>query len=475
MTTPLPKHLADVLAVADLPRATIAARCGISPDAVRTALSTLRRRGLWQAGAGEARVTIDVHPLALLFPAMEGEAEATLRADVAAHGLREPILLTPERAILDGRNRFAALLAAGLIDNPVRVSALGRYFRTVTLPEADWLGLVLSRNLARRHLSESQRALVAAKLATMGHGGVRRGTDQAASLPVERPPHGSPVTQERAGEMLNVSERSVRSARALVEHAAPELVKAVEAGDVSIHAAEAVAARPVAEQAEIVARGRAEILHAAKAFRAEATAEKKARRAERESALAGRIVAANAALDEAGAAGRRYGVILADPEWRFEPWSRETGMDRAPENHYPTSPLETIKARPVARLAAEDCALFLWATAPMLPEALEVMAAWGFAYKTQLVWIKDALGTGYWFRSAHELLLVGTRGNVPAPAMGTQWASVLEAPRGAHSAKPPRVHALIEDYFPTLPKIELNARAARPGWDAWGAEAPGEA
>lgn len=472
MTTPLPKHLAEVLAVADLPRAMIAARCGISPDAVRTALSTLRRRGLWQAGAGEARVTIDVHPLALLFPAMEGEAAATLRADVAAHGLREPILLTPERAILDGRNRFAALLAAGLIDNPVRVSALGRYFRTVTLPEADWLGLVLSRNLARRHLSESQRALVAAKLATMGVGrpknsAILHDCAGAAATPGR--------SLDAAGEALSVSRRSVASARVVLATAAPELVKAVEAGDVSIHAAEAVAARPVAEQAEIVARGRAEILHAAKAFRAEATAEKKARRAERESALAGRIANANAALDEAGAAGRRYGVILADPEWRFEPWSRETGMDRAPENHYPTSPLETIKARPVARLAAEDCALFLWATAPMLPEALEVMAAWGFAYKTQLVWIKDALGIGYWFRSAHELLLVGTRGNVPAPAMGTQWASVLEAPRGAHSAKPPRVHALIEDYFPTLPKIELNARAARPGWDAWGAEAPGEA
>lgn len=465
MTTPLPKHLADVLAVADLPRATIAARCGISPDAVRTALSTLRRRGLWQAGAGEARVTIDVHPLALLFPAMEGEAAAILRADVAAHGLREPILLTPGRAILDGRNRFAALLAAGLIDNPVRVSALGRYFRTVTLPEADWLGLVLSRNLARRHLSESQRALVAAKLATMGAGRPKNSLnsdDKARSM-------------AEAGAALKVSRASVAVAKGVLEHAAPELVKAVEAGDVSIHAAEAVAARPVAEQAEIVARGRAEILHAAKAFRAEATAEKKARRVERESALAGRIANANAALDEAGAAGTRYGVILADPEWRFEPWSRETGMDRAPENHYPTSPLEAIKARPVARLAAEDCALFLWATAPMLPEALEVMAAWGFAYKTQLVWIKDALGNGYWFRSAHELLLVGTRGNVPAPAMGTQWASVLEAPRGAHSAKPPRVHALIEDYFPTLPKIELNARAARPGWDAWGAEAPGEA
>jgi hypothetical protein len=95
------------------------------------------------------------------------------------------------------------------------------------------------------------------------------------------------------------------------------------------------------------------------------------------------------------------------------------------------------------------------------------------------------LGTGYWFRNAHELLLVGTRGNVPAPAPGTQWASVVDHPpirsrdlgegdsrKIKHSAKPTIFHELIEAYFPNLPKIELNARRRRRGWDAWGAEAP---
>jgi N6-adenosine-specific RNA methylase IME4 len=178
-------------------------------------------------------------------------------------------------------------------------------------------------------------------------------------------------------------------------------------------------------------------------------------------------------------------VILADPEWRFETFSRETGMDRAADNHYPTSPVEAIKARPVGDIAAADCVLFLWATAPMLPEALAVMAAWGFAYKSQTIWRKAepaqnggtrsaglVLGTGYWFRSAHELLLVGTRGTVPAPAMGTQWPSIVDAPPRRHSEKPDWAYKLIEAYFPSLPKIELNARAARPGWDAWGLEAP---
>ena len=175
---------------------------------------------------------------------------------------------------------------------------------------------------------------------------------------------------------------------------------------------------------------------------------------------------------------KKFGVIVADPEWRFEPWSRATGMDRAADNHYPTSCTEVIAARDVPSIAAADCVLFLWATAPMLPHALLVMAAWGFDYKSQVIWQKcrpsgePFLGTGYWFRNAHELLLVGVKGNIPAPAMGTQEPSIIEAPVGKHSEKPEDFLQMIEDYFPTLPKIELNRRGpARPGWSAWGFEA----
>jgi N6-adenosine-specific RNA methylase IME4 len=191
--------------------------------------------------------------------------------------------------------------------------------------------------------------------------------------------------------------------------------------------------------------------------------DKAQRRAERERELGERQLA----LPD-----KRYGVILADPEWRFEPWSRTTGMDRAAENHYSTSFTEVIASRPVARIAADDAALFLWGTAPMLVAALNVLAAWGFTYATHAIWVKDRIITGYWFRGQHELLLLGTRGGIPAPAMGKQWPSVIEAPRGRHSQKPDRIYDLIESYFPSLPKIELNARGRRIGWDAWGFEAP---
>lgn len=200
-------------------------------------------------------------------------------------------------------------------------------------------------------------------------------------------------------------------------------------------------------------------------FEATASADhptKAERRATREADLA----AKQAALPD-----KRYGVILADPEWRFEPYSRDTGMDRAADNHYPTSATEIIAAREVASIAADDCVLFLWATVPMLPAALQVMQAWGFEYKSHVTWDKIHIGTGYWFRNRHEMLLVGTRGDVPAPAMGSQFPSVIAIGRSDHSKKPDQFLELIENYFPTLPKIELNRRGpARPGWDAWGNE-----
>jgi N6-adenosine-specific RNA methylase IME4 len=88
--------------------------------------------------------------------------------------------------------------------------------------------------------------------------------------------------------------------------------------------------------------------------------------------------------------------------------------------------------------------------------------------------VKDRLGTGYWFRNKHELLLVGTRGDVPAPAPGTQFASVIEAAVGAHSAKPIAFAEMIEEMFPTLPALELFARSPREGWDVWWNEVPQE-
>lgn len=168
----------------------------------------------------------------------------------------------------------------------------------------------------------------------------------------------------------------------------------------------------------------------------------------------------------------KFAVLLADPPWQYE--FNSTDAARAIENHYPTltadeiACLEDADGRPVADLAADDAVLFLWATNPKLSEALTVIEGWGFTYTTNLVWVKDRIGMGYWARQRHELLLVATRGSMSPPPEHLRPDSVIEAPRGRHSEKPPSVHEFIEAIWPGTPKVELFAREARDGWVAFG-------
>lgn len=406
------------------------------------------------------------HPLAEIFPLVEGSDLEALTADIREHGIREPLMIF-EGKILDGRNRYRALqaikssgavlgpgwgaFAERTIDNVDDLVAsfrkLHHYMRSID--GADPLALVLSKNLHRRHLNESQRAMVAARIATLRLGANRLATSDDAQI--------CAPSQTEAGERLNVARRSVQSARAVLDNAEPELIRVVDRGHLAVSEA-AKAARLTPELQRQVAidaeAGRSNIVR---------TAIKQAARASREIGLGDRQLA----LPD-----RKYGLILADPEWRFDTWS-ERGLDRSADNHYATSLLETIASRPVAEIAAADCVLCLWATGPMLPQALQVMEAWGFAYVSRVVWHKGgAPGTGYWFRDVAEEMLIGTRGNVPAPAPGTQWPSLRGGLKGEHSEKPDWQYEFGEAFFPTLPKIELNARQRRPGWDAWGFEAP---
>ncbi len=415
---------------------------------------------------GEA---LEFHPLANLFPLIEGQAFDDLVADIRANGIREPIVLH-EGKILDGRNRYRAGVAAGVLDARGKATSWEHHRPTtrafaISGFDGDPLAFVLSLNLHRRHLTTSQRAMIAAQIGRISHGGNRsKASYEGLSL-------------DARATQLSVGRASVERAEIVVDKGVPELQDAVKAGGITVAAASNLATLPKEQQLATLRSADADVLYKVLAEeRARKQALKRERRDEREAQLGDRIASGNAALVAAGAAGLVYPVILADPEWRFEPRSRETGMDRAPENHYPTTPTAEIRKRPVAQIAASDAVLFLWATAPMLPDAFAVMADWGFTYRTHAIWVKrrpgNARGPGYWLTGEHEILMLGTRGTPPAPAQGAQWPSVFIAPVGPHSAKPVRAYELIEAYFPNLPKIELNARARRPGWDVWGAEAP---
>ena len=171
----------------------------------------------------------------------------------------------------------------------------------------------------------------------------------------------------------------------------------------------------------------------------------------------------------------RYGLILADPPWRFRTWG-EHNQSKSASNHYSLMTMDALKALPVNKLAADNAALVMWAVQPMLPEAIALMNAWGFKYKTAGAWAKQsksgnkwAFGTGYMLRCAAEFFLIGTIGK---PEIGARnIRNLIVAPVQEHSKKPAELHDSLERLFPCVSRCELFARQSRPGWTTWGNEA----
>ncbi len=169
---------------------------------------------------------------------------------------------------------------------------------------------------------------------------------------------------------------------------------------------------------------------------------------------------------------RAYGLIMIDPPWRFELYS-EKGEEKSAQAQYRCMSLDDIAALPVRDLAVRDCLLWLWATAPMLPDQIAVMAGWGFRYVTSGAWVKTtvtgklAFGTGYVLRSAHEPFLIGALGE---PDTTRAVRSVVMAQAREHSRKPDAAYAAAEQLVPGVRRADVFSRQRRAGWDSFGDE-----
>ena len=338
---------------------------------------------------------MEFHEIANIFPMVEGAELTVLSTDIKKNGLIDPIWLY-EGKILDGRNRYRACQEAGI--EP----------RFQPYPGDDPLQHVISLNLHRRHLNESQRAVVASRLANMRQG-ERTDIEPSANLP-------NVISQAEAAKMLNVSERMVRTVKA-IEREAPERLSEINLGKET----------------------------ATKIYKLIKRAEPPAEPLPLPLGI--------------------YNVIYADPPWKYD-FSETT--TREIENQYSTMSLDEIKAIPIP--ADENSVLFLWATAPKLLEAIEVMQAWGYQYKSNAVWDKKIIGLGYWFRGQHELLLVGTKGHFSPPAQELRISSVIESKRTKHSKKPDLIYETLEKMFPAGKFLEMFARDSRDKWTSWGNE-----
>lgn len=171
-----------------------------------------------------------------------------------------------------------------------------------------------------------------------------------------------------------------------------------------------------------------------------------------------------------------YSTILADPPWQFQNRTGKVAPEHKRLLRYPTMELKEIMDLPVSRVAAAKSHLYLWVPNALLLEGLKVMEAWGFTYKTNIVWYKirkdggpDGRGVGFYFRNVTELLLFGVKGSMRTLQPGRTQVNLFPTRKREHSRKPDEVFDIIEDCSPG-PYLELFARFARPGWHQWGNE-----
>ncbi|MEG3637675.1 Spo0J and IME4 domain-containing protein [Magnetococcus sp. PR-3] len=391
--------------------------------------------------------TYDFHPIADIFPLMSEQELNELTQDIRDHGQREPIWLHTDGRILDGRNRYNACCAIGAEpfveiyqgDDPVAFS--------------------ISLNLHRRHLNESQRAMVAARLKPMFEEEARaRMLQGGASDPMANLPQGKVgASREHAAELTNVSARSVENASCVLRQGTPDLIDKVETGKVSVSTAADLSNLPQEAQQAVVAKGEEAILDAAKEIRARKAKENAAQRAQV------RADALKMDLPDG-----KYRTIIIDPPWPMQKVERDQRLDQVGFD-YPTMSEVELADLDVGGLAHEECHLFLWTTQKFLPMAMRLMEKWGFPYIFQMVWHKPGGFQPFGLPQYNcEFVLFGRKGRLEFLETKS-FSTCFNAPRREHSRKPNEFYDLIRRVSPS-PRIDLFSREQREGFDTWGAE-----
>jgi N6-adenosine-specific RNA methylase IME4 len=382
-----------------------------------------------------------IHPAADAFPMMDDRRFSELVEDIRTHGLRVSLTLCDGK-ILDGRNRYAALKAIDRLD----------LLRTEPYDGDPW-AYVWSLNGSRRDLIAEQRYLIwkhcteesdawqAAKLVA------KIKADEKRSEAAKGQPY-APKGGKRKAESEKVVRQSVEQptrrdkgnqAKASASKTNPG---AVARGD------KLAADRP--DLAESVRLGKMKPAEAHRQMKRDA-------------------VAAKVAELPKG----KFRVWYADPPWAYNDKQAVKGEfgtgTGAAEGHYPSMSTSELCAMDIAARCTDDAVLFLWVTCPLLPDGLQLMAAWGFKYKTHFVWDKIKHNMGHYSSVRHELLLLGTRGSC-TPDNVKLFDSVQSIERGKHSAKPEQFREIIDTLYPHGSRMELFARTAADGWERWGNE-----
>lgn len=373
---------------------------------------------------------MEFHPIANIFPLMDGEEYEALKTDIENNGLLEPIWAYEDK-ILDGRNRYRACQDVG-----------------VKPQYKKWQGdspisFVVSLNIRRRHLSSAQRAAAAIKAEELMEELKREAKDRQAvagssSAPgrpkekdVEKIPQVSQgKTRDKAAELFHTNGKYIDTCNILKDNA-PDLLDQIAQGTMSI---------PKAKR------------------------EYNQRTKQPPKPIAG-----------------KYHIWYADPPWRYrDSGVIETGdqikttsdnYGRA-DRHYPQMSIEELceMGKDIRKSCEKNAVLFLWVTSPLLEESFQVINAWGFKYKSSFVWDKVKHNFGHYNSVRHEFLLICTKGSC-TPEVQKLFDSVQSIERtDKHSEKPEEFRVIIDTLYPTGNRIELFARTQADGWEMWGNE-----
>lgn len=432
-----------------------------------------------------------------LIPQLAAEERTHLEANIIADGCREPLTAWKEEGLLlDGHNRFSICAANRLPYDVVQISLPSRQHAI------NW---IINNQLGRRNVTGEQASYLRGKRYNMEKVTEPFKGNQHTSGGDQFDPH--PKTADRLANEFKVSaptiKRDGKFAEA-VDSLGDEARTAVLSGDSKlakrdvVDAAEwykqdAVAnthfvpAKPI-DVDEYVAAGddlvadveaydwteeetspvspltEKEILEAANKIRARKTEKRRGERKARNEEMCSEPPAL-ADLPH------RFDLVYADPPWRYE--FNQTDS-RVIENQYPTMDLDDICAMPVNDITIKNSVLFLWATFPKLEEAMRVVNAWGFTYRTAIVWDKVRMGQGIYTRQQTELLLIAIKGEMyrPESNYAGNFRSLVSIERSQnHSEKPKEFYDIIEGLYPDCTKIELFARNERAGWTVWGNQA----
>lgn len=393
-----------------------------------------------------------VHPAAKLFPLMGGAEFDALCNDIQHNGLRDDIVLWRNGGqdwLLDGRNRGRACDKTGI------PTAFTHY------EGDDPFGYVVSQNLHRRHLGESQRAMLGARLKERieqenppDKGGHPSKYSEPGS---EQTKARRPRPRDQAAEMVNVGGRSVQKADKVIKHGTRELQASVDAGLASVDVAAKIADKSDAEQQEIVRK----------------IAERPGRNALAVMRQHDRDVVTASIDAEAPMPEGPFRVLLVDFPWAYG--KRAGDSTQRGQTTYPTmskGDIELFAETKLRPLAHEDAVLFLCITNAHLVggDHVQVLKAAGFTGKTILSWDKERMGTGDWLRGQTEHVIMATKGN-PTIRLSNQTTvlPMISEKRRAHSQKPDELYSFIEGLCPGN-RVELFSRTDRPNWIAWGAE-----